>query len=258
MILRRFVQHVKEQNWFAVGLDVIVVIVGIFLGMQVTEWNDNRLNEQKGESYLQRIIVDLDKTIEIQDMIQAIFYEQRMVLFNTYKDIRSTHEISEEQMPDFVSGISNIEIGLGSEVHLSTIQEILNAGDLEIISDDDSRIAIGQFVDRYDRLLFALKRNRQDSQSSISKVLAKIDLGYGKANTLMSPRLDVNQIRSDPEISAMISIIMWNQHDMHKLYIDIHNEVILLRNIIAKALNKEQISEHLHQIGLDGEGDKRF
>ena len=38
MILRRFMQHVKEQNWFAVGLDVIVVIVGIFLGMQVQKW----------------------------------------------------------------------------------------------------------------------------------------------------------------------------------------------------------------------------
>jgi hypothetical protein len=30
-----FMQHIKEQNWLAVGQDVIVVIVGIFLGMQV-------------------------------------------------------------------------------------------------------------------------------------------------------------------------------------------------------------------------------
>jgi len=35
-------QHVKEQNWFAVGLDVIVVIVGIFLGLQVQEWYEAR------------------------------------------------------------------------------------------------------------------------------------------------------------------------------------------------------------------------
>ncbi len=49
MILRRFTQHIKEQNWFAVGLDVIVVVVGIFLGMQVTEWNEQRqFNENEG------------------------------------------------------------------------------------------------------------------------------------------------------------------------------------------------------------------
>lgn len=42
MLLRRFTQHFKEQNWFAVGLDVLVVIVGIFLGMQVQELYKNK------------------------------------------------------------------------------------------------------------------------------------------------------------------------------------------------------------------------
>jgi len=58
MILRRFTKHLTDQNWFAVGLDVLVVITGIFLGMQVTEWNEERalyktetelLNELKRE-----------------------------------------------------------------------------------------------------------------------------------------------------------------------------------------------------------------
>lgn len=42
MILRRFMKHVTDQNWFAVGLDVIVVIVGIFLGLQVQQWYDRQ------------------------------------------------------------------------------------------------------------------------------------------------------------------------------------------------------------------------
>ena len=44
MILRRFMKHVTDQNWLAVGLDVLVVIVGIFLGLQVQEWNEDRKN----------------------------------------------------------------------------------------------------------------------------------------------------------------------------------------------------------------------
>ena len=55
MILRRFMQHVKEQNWFAVGLDVIVVIVGIFLGMQVQQWYLEREKRVKETLYLQRL-----------------------------------------------------------------------------------------------------------------------------------------------------------------------------------------------------------
>jgi uncharacterized membrane protein len=42
MLLRHVSKHFSEQNWFAVGLDVIVVITGVFLGMQVTEWNNGR------------------------------------------------------------------------------------------------------------------------------------------------------------------------------------------------------------------------
>jgi len=53
MILRRFMQHVKEQNWFAVGLDVVVVIVGIFLGMQVQQWYEDRTEKE-------RIVAQLD------------------------------------------------------------------------------------------------------------------------------------------------------------------------------------------------------
>ena len=40
MILQRFSKHLSEQNWFAVVLEVLVVITGIFLGMQTTEWNE--------------------------------------------------------------------------------------------------------------------------------------------------------------------------------------------------------------------------
>lgn len=55
MLLRRFSQHIKDQNWFAVGLDVIVVVVGIFLGMQVTEWNEENKQHLKEKQILQRL-----------------------------------------------------------------------------------------------------------------------------------------------------------------------------------------------------------
>jgi hypothetical protein len=35
MILRSVTKHVKEQNWFAVGLDLLIVVFGVFIGPQV-------------------------------------------------------------------------------------------------------------------------------------------------------------------------------------------------------------------------------
>ncbi len=77
MILRRFMQHIKEQNWFAVGLDVIVVIVGIFLGMQVTEWNESRQNRIEEKVILQRLQHDL--RLDIEQMTAEINRKNNMI-----------------------------------------------------------------------------------------------------------------------------------------------------------------------------------
>ena len=59
MLLRRFTKHFAEQNWFAVGLDVLVVVLGIFLGMQVNEWNSNRHLRSEEAQYLRALDVDI-------------------------------------------------------------------------------------------------------------------------------------------------------------------------------------------------------
>lgn len=47
MILRRITQHVKAQNWFAVGLDFLIVIVGILIAFQITNWGEERAAHAK-------------------------------------------------------------------------------------------------------------------------------------------------------------------------------------------------------------------
>lgn len=54
MILRRFMKHVTDQNWFVGGLDEIVVVMGIFLGLQVQAWFYGVLNVfifQRGSAF---------------------------------------------------------------------------------------------------------------------------------------------------------------------------------------------------------------
>ena len=42
MLLRRVIDHVRTQNWTAVALDFVIVVVGVFIGIQVSNWNDGR------------------------------------------------------------------------------------------------------------------------------------------------------------------------------------------------------------------------
>lgn len=42
MLFRRIKAHVEKENWFAVGVDFCIVVVGVFIGLQVANWNEAR------------------------------------------------------------------------------------------------------------------------------------------------------------------------------------------------------------------------
>jgi len=55
MILRSLTKHIKDQNWFAVGLDFFIVVFGVFVGLQVQEWSDLRALETSESQYLNEV-----------------------------------------------------------------------------------------------------------------------------------------------------------------------------------------------------------
>ncbi|MGK2924785.1 MAG: hypothetical protein ACSLE2_04120 [Lysobacterales bacterium] len=42
MILRRVIAHFRNQEWTAIALDFVIVVVGVFVGIQVANWNEER------------------------------------------------------------------------------------------------------------------------------------------------------------------------------------------------------------------------
>ena len=52
MILRRVIKHFREQEWTAIFLDFLIVVVGVFVGLQVSNWNDDRSAKQTEHAYL--------------------------------------------------------------------------------------------------------------------------------------------------------------------------------------------------------------
>lgn len=62
MILRRLTQHVKEQNWLAVGLVFMIVVLGVFIGIQVSNWNEDRVARQEEAQWIERLTVEFKDT----------------------------------------------------------------------------------------------------------------------------------------------------------------------------------------------------
>jgi len=52
LLLRRIIDHVREQNWTAVGIDFVIVVVGVVIGIQVANWNEERQLAAQERAYL--------------------------------------------------------------------------------------------------------------------------------------------------------------------------------------------------------------
>ena len=61
MLLRRVTQHVKDQNWFAVALDFAIVVAGILIAFQITNWNEDRALTKRTNKLVERLETDIEE-----------------------------------------------------------------------------------------------------------------------------------------------------------------------------------------------------
>jgi hemoglobin-like flavoprotein len=69
MILRRLAHSIRRQDWVAVAIEFVIVVAGIFVGLQVTDWNEQRQLRERELNYLERLAEDLARMAEEFDEI---------------------------------------------------------------------------------------------------------------------------------------------------------------------------------------------
>ncbi len=67
MILRRITEHVRAQNWFAVAIEFVIVVVGVFVGLQAQDWSTARAEQKAERAAIERLIVEYKANLELLD-----------------------------------------------------------------------------------------------------------------------------------------------------------------------------------------------
>jgi hypothetical protein len=75
MILNRLRDRMRNQDWFGVGLEVLIVVLGVFLGIQASNWNEARVERDMGRAYHQRLGEDFNANARDLDT-RAFYYRQ--------------------------------------------------------------------------------------------------------------------------------------------------------------------------------------
>jgi len=65
VLLRHVTAHVKAQNWLAVGLEFVIVVIGVFMGIEVSNWNEARRDRADERLFLAQLHEDISHAGEL-------------------------------------------------------------------------------------------------------------------------------------------------------------------------------------------------
>ena len=132
MILRRLSQSLKEQNWTAIVIEFVLLVVGVFLGIQVANWNAERVSNKESEIFTNRLREDL--RIEAWNYISLNGYYGN-VLSNAEKALAALE--GESQLSNEALIIAAFRATQYGEVvrYRSTYDELVSTGSIALIKD---------------------------------------------------------------------------------------------------------------------------
>ena len=180
MILRRITQHVRDQNWFAVGIDFFIVVVGVFIGLQVSNWNDARAIRLSESDFLGRLhddIVELQERRDFYDTGRPLDMELHVIisefLMGERDDLSEADKLNVRDFP----GIESVD-GLSAAVTcnaidwtaaltvppavLPTATELVSSGRVNDIASANIRATLQSFLQQTERandLIFAIEKS---------------------------------------------------------------------------------------------------
>lgn len=150
MILRRITQHVREQNWTAIAIDFVIVVTGVFLGIQLGNWNEARGASAKEAAFKERLIEDLAANRERLAPFMAR-RERRLVIIERVEEMffgdAAPRPLDENECTHLADGY----IITLPPIEIPSITEAFTGGQIDLISDRElarALIAVKQSEDR--------------------------------------------------------------------------------------------------------------
>ncbi len=73
MLLRRVLEHLRKQPWTAIAIEFLIVVIGVFVASQVTEWSAAQADRRLGREYTARLLADLEQDLDNQRVLIAYY-----------------------------------------------------------------------------------------------------------------------------------------------------------------------------------------
>ncbi|MEM7728530.1 MAG: hypothetical protein AAF311_04565 [Pseudomonadota bacterium] len=143
MILRRLRSHIQAENWFAVAIDFAIVVVGVFIGLQVANWNAARADDARGERLMERLRAEfMEIEAEHLHSLSGVIFARDAAMDLEVAVAAGQLDPDSSDLPDRLGSIDYYRIPHGPS---STFSEIVSQGDMDLMQSPGLRDALTRY-----------------------------------------------------------------------------------------------------------------
>jgi hypothetical protein len=132
MVYKRMAARLKAQDWVAIAIELAIVIVGVFIGTQVSNWNAERLERQENARVLHNLRPEIADMVANFGTIYAYYDVTNRYAQVAFAGWRGDRNISDR---DFVVGAFQASQIYYTGFNNDTWSQIYGSDRLRTISD---------------------------------------------------------------------------------------------------------------------------
>ncbi len=144
MILRRLSQSLKQQNWTAIWIEFVLLVAGVFLGIQVANWNAAQQDNKREADFIERLERDFEKIdARLTNNISTwdVSSEASVRLLADLEAFKQQGSWQRSK-PEILQDLDDVTDGRVPAPRAATYVELLSAGQLGIIRNTKLRDAL--------------------------------------------------------------------------------------------------------------------
>jgi len=148
-IRQQLITSGKAKNYFfyAIG-EIILVVIGILIALQINSWNENRKDRILEKEYLNRILVDIKSDQELLNVYTLDRYERKVECLKKGK----AYYQGNYKITDTIQFLNDISYGsvygfVDWFLNKNTYNELISTGNLRKIQSDSLRTAINDYYE---------------------------------------------------------------------------------------------------------------
>ena len=242
MLLRSLTKHVKDQNWFAVVLDFFIVVAGILIAFQITNWSDARGDRIHTGNILVRLEQDFQQKLDRTDRSLTTHEANLAATGRLIRGIRQKRLV-EETLPIDINIATGFTVPPGPS---TAYMELVADGRLQLIQSDELRRALSLYNDyvnfvrgQFGTFTAPLGSSRDILMAAQSLIATGVPPG-ALGEIYATGEVDRARLMNDPNMLTTLQIAYGTQENIHAILLGNRQSILDILDLIKTEQEKRQ------------------